>query len=251
MSKLHSVQITLNNTKKEISVFCDDVTTFNEPIDVLTTSAFVGDYSPIPGTIFNALFSKGINVQDISKTPAFDLRTPCNIWLSQELSRNACQTGRIGCIELIGHHLLNLNSNEAEQAMINSIRAYFRMLDIASLYNVKINTIALPLLGTGSQSLPNQMLLTPLINECLTFLKRNDEIKKIYFIQRNPMKAELIANALKNSFRFINNQDAETKDQKKKRLRLSVMHLLTKTLLTICVSDWKARESRFGMPLAM
>lgn len=179
------------------------------------------------------------------------MRTPCNIWLSQELSRNACQIGRIGCIELIGHHLLNLNSNEAEQAMINSIRAYFRILDIASLYNVKINTIALPLLGSGSQSLPNQMLLTPLINECLTFLKRNDEIKKIYFIQRNPMKAELIANALKNSFRFINNQDAETKDQKKKTVAFISYASSDKNIADNLCFRLESKGTRFGMPLAM
>ena len=205
MGKLHTVQINAEDCIKEISVFCDDVTAFEENIDILTTSAFVRSYPPTPRTIFKALNDKGISVEALAATPEIDLRKPCHVWLSQEVDLPTSKINRIGCVEMLGYYLNGLTSMEIEQAMINSIRAYFQMLDIASLYGVKMSTVALPLLGSGSQRIPYQLLLVPLINECISFLKRNNEVKKIYFIEMNPQKAELIANGLKNSFRFVNN----------------------------------------------
>lgn len=205
MGKLHTVQMKVNESIKEISVFCDDVTAFEENIDILTTSAFVRSYQPVPRTIFRALYDKGISVKSLAEDPEFDLRNPCHIWLSRELNSPDSGINRIGCIELLGSYMCDLTSMESEHAMINSIRAYFQMLDMASYYGVKMSTVAMPLLGSGVQQIPYQMLLVPLINECISFLKRNNEVKKIYFIEMNAQKAELIADSLKNSFRFINN----------------------------------------------
>ena len=48
MGHLHSAPIIVDGAEKEISVFCDDITRFPEHIDILTTSAFIGSYDPIP-----------------------------------------------------------------------------------------------------------------------------------------------------------------------------------------------------------
>ncbi len=219
MGKIHSVQIRTNNGIKEISVFCNDITSFEETIDVLTTSAFINSYAPSPGTIFAALHDKGINVRALAGSPEFDLRKPCHVWLSEEIHSDFTKIKRIGCIELTGLRFFDRISTETEHSMINSVYAYFRMLDIASLYGVKIDTVALPLLGNGNQRIPVHMLITPLINECISFLKRNTEVKRIYFIERNPAKAELLAKALKESYRFINNntEDDITENAEKKK----------------------------------
>lgn len=234
MEKLHSVQIPVNGTVKEISVYCADITAFDLPIDILTTSAFVGSYSPTPRTIFYALNTMGIHVQSLAKDPAFDLRNPCHVWLSKEIpagdypaQRNVFshlmhtaapkrpRIRRIGCVELIGGHLAHMDAYEAEQTMINSIRSYFHMLDIASLYGVRTETVALPLLGGGNQNISGELLLVPLINECIQFLKRNPSVRQIYFIDRNPAKAELIARSLRNSLRFFGQtNDFEAKPAK-------------------------------------
>ncbi len=202
MEKLHSVQIPVDGCIKEIAVFCADITTFDLPVDILTTSAFVGSYAPTPRTIFYALNTLGIKVHRLAGDPEFDLRTPCHIWLSKEIPANKTSIRRIGCVELIGHHLTHMDAYEAEQTMINSIQSYFQMLDIASLYGVQMETVALPLLGGGNQNISGDMLLVPLINECIHFLQRNHSVKRIYFIDRNPAKAALIANSLRNSLRF-------------------------------------------------
>ena len=218
MAKLHTAYINANNCTKEISVFCDDVTDFPETIDILTTSAYVGSYSPAPRTVFKALFEKGIFVQQLAFSPQFDLRKACHVWLSKALRANKTSIKRIGCIELVGNHIKGFGKEDIEQAMITSVSAYFKMLDIASLYGVNMSTIALPLLGSGLQQIPYEMLLVPLINECISFLKRNEDVKKIYFIEKNPEKAILIATALHNSLRFTEASPAPADNEKNDNL---------------------------------
>ncbi len=202
MEKLYSSEIKVGDTLKTISVFNGDVTAFHDEIDILTTSAFVGSYAPTPNTVFKALNDCGINVKKLSSSPEFDLRTPCHIWLSGKTDQPSAKIRRIGCIEFIGSHIFPSDEHESEQSMLNSIRAYFQMLDMASFYGIEMNTIALPLLGSGCQNISYNLLLIPLINECLSFLKRNHEVKNIYFIEMNPQKAALIARSLENSLRF-------------------------------------------------
>ena len=202
MGELHSVSLAVGDVQKTISVFCDDVTCFPKKIDVLTTSAYAGSYFPTPGTVFRALDGVGIDVEALAIAPEFDLRDPCHIWLSHPIPAAGADISRLGCIELRGGHLLPLSHAEAEQAMINSIRAYFHMLDIASLYGTNVTTIALPFLGNGAQKIKGNFLLTPLINECISFLQRNPAAQNIYFIEKNPATAETIAAFLRNSLRF-------------------------------------------------
>ena len=216
MRVLFSVRFTVDGVEKSISSSCGDVTRFDRPISILTTSAFVGSYAATPGTVFLALAQVGIYANQLAADPAFDLRDPCHIWLSRELGPCGADIRRIGCIELIGAHTLWQTAPEAEQSMIHSIQAYFHMLDIASLYGTDVTTIALPLLGSGDQHIGDNLLLTPLINECIAFLKRNSCAKNICFVEKNPEKAERIATCLENSLRFLDTEAQESqKDQKK------------------------------------
>jgi hypothetical protein len=91
------------------------------------------------------------------------------------------------------------------------------MLDIASLYGVAMETVALPLVGSGAQKISGNLLLIPLLNECLSFLKRNSCVSKIYFIEKNPEKAERIAQALKNSLRFSESAPAKPQEPPRDR----------------------------------
>lgn len=202
MGKLHSVYLSVDGAEKEISVFCDDITRFPETIDILTTSAYVGSYHPTPRTVFHALYTCGINVQYLAAAPEFDLRNPCHVWLSREIPFSTTGINRIGCVEFHGRQTRTWDAAESEQA-VHSIQAYFSMLDIASVYGIPVTTVALPLLGSGNQNIAGNLMITPLINECVSFLKRNPFAKKIYFIERNPEKAAMIAQALKNSLRFL------------------------------------------------
>lgn len=185
MEKLYSVKIKAETTK-EISVYCGDATAFDQSIDILTTSAFIGSYAPTPRTIFKALHDRGISAYELSKKPEIDLRTPCHIWLSQKISSDETNIGRIGCMEFLGYRFTN--PFQMENDMIHSIRSYFFMLDIALVYGVKMDTIALPLLGSGSQNIAPEFILVPLMNECISFLKRNAGVKKFVLLKKMKRK---------------------------------------------------------------
>lgn len=202
MNLLYTAKLDVRGYSKEISVCYGDVTATEDKIDVLTSSAYIGSYAPTPHTLFEALYKKGIDVSALSKSPDIDLRKPCHVWLSKEISQSSTEVSRIGCIELLDFHSKESNFLEQEQAMINSIRAYFKMLDIASVYNIKIDTVALPLLGSGAQQIPSKLLIVPLINECISFLERNPEAKRIVFINKDFDKAAFVADFLKQSSRL-------------------------------------------------
>ena len=210
MELLYSTKITTKFGAKEIAVYAGDIMSYDAPIDILTTSAFVNSYAPTPRTVFKALWDNGISVQDLAQYPALDLRESCHVWLSREVPNPFSHIRRIGCIELIGSYLQRFNEGEIEKTLINSIRAYFSLLDIAAIYNIKMGTIALPLLGSGEQNISSNLLLIPLINECVSFLKRNASVNKICFIEKNPQKANAISFYMQQSYNLLHQQtDAE------------------------------------------
>jgi len=209
LKNLYSTTINTCYGEKSISVYEGDVMLFPYEIDILVTSAFYRSYLPTPKTLFAALDKAGISVLKMSKDPEIDLRNLCNVWLSKEIQRPLIQIRRIGCIELSEARWRDRNqADNIEQKMLNSIKAYFQMLDIAATYGIKMDTVALPLLGAGNQNIAVSLTMIPVINECISFLKRNGEVKRICFIERNWEKADLIVQTLKESY-LVNRQSAE------------------------------------------
>lgn len=199
MDSLYTTSIATDSGPKKIEVYCCDVTQFDEQIDILTTSAFQGSYAPTPRTVFKALHDIGISVRDLAEHPLIDLREPCHTWLSAQVFPKAGPIRRIGCIEMLNGFRSGFTPEELEQSLINSFRAYFHMLDIAAIYDVKMETVALPLLGSGAQHIEGNLILIPLLNECISFLKRNQGVKRICFIEINEQKAALIASFIQHS----------------------------------------------------
>ena len=178
---------------------------------MLTTSAYVGSYGPFPRTLFESLYKNGINVQEYAKDPAFDMRKTCHTWLSGEVYDPNGKIHRIGCIEFIGRHLRVYDYSKIEESMINSMRTYFSMLDIASNYDVKMDTVVVPLLGSGSEHILADLMIVPLVSECVSFLKRNCAVKRICFVERNRGKAEFIADYMQKSYNILNSSNLPVK----------------------------------------
>ena len=193
---LHSVNINTKYGLKEICVYCGSITDFTEDIDILTTSAYIHSYVPTRFTVFEALYNHDISVQELAQSPYLDLRSLAHIWLSNQISNSKLKIHRIGCIEFDHFNL--------ENSVLQAISAYFHMLDISSIHGVKIDTIALPLLGSGSQGISAELIIVPLLNECLDFLKRNPHVKRICFIEKNSEKANLICDYMKQSYTLLN-----------------------------------------------
>lgn len=194
MKQLYINTLPTDSGEKYLEVYQGDILEFPEKIDILITSAFKNSYAPIPGTIFRALHKAGISAQLLALRPEIDLRNLCHVWLSAEISNNSTPVQRIGCLEMCYDrapgHSLRIGD------MLDSIKALFFMLDIASQYHIPVETVVLPLLGGGCQHIEGSLVLIPIFNECISFLSRNEHIKKICFVELDPYKAELIASSL-------------------------------------------------------
>ena len=87
-----------------------------------------------------------------------------------------------------------------------------------------METIALPLLGSGNQNISGKLIIVPLLNECISFLKRNSEVKRICFLEKDELKAELIANYIQQSYSVLK-QEVDIKpmvsEKKSKRAFIS------------------------------
>ena len=214
MNTVFSIDIQTEHEKKTISVVAQDVTTLDEEIDILTTSAYRGSYDPTRGTLFEALNNKGINVAELAYYPEIDLRKGNLVWLSDSIPCAGIPISRIGCIEM-DYAGYGTEFYLDQEKLLSSLKSYFYMLDIAALSGVKMDTVALPLIGTGSQHIEANLILIPMINECVQFLRRNHAVRRICFIERSFTKADLITQTLKNSYSLFT-QSGEQESGKNK-----------------------------------
>ena len=200
MKPMYTTTVSTGYGAKEISVYCCDVLDFDEEIQILTTSAFRNSYEPTPRSLFGALYGIGISVMDLAARPALDLRDMCHVWLSEDTQAPRTHIRRIGCIEMTPLGYYRQSEDTGTRSMLNSIRAYFQMLDIAATYGIPMDTVALPLLGSGDQEIEASLVMIPIITECIAFLKRNADVKRVCFIERSLWKARLIMQALQSSY---------------------------------------------------
>lgn len=207
MEPLYKVTIASLYGEKEIAVYHADATHFDEPIDILTISAFHNDYEPVPRTLIRALFTNcGINVEELAGKPCIDLRNTNHVWLSDEIKpvmedkREVSRIGRIGCVELMPYTDRERSCYEHEEMILKGIKSYFQMLDLAATSGIAMETVAVPFLGAGSQQIKQELVKIPLIHECMECLKRNSAIKRIIFIEMSPAKAFSLASTLEKSY---------------------------------------------------
>lgn len=176
--------------EKKLEVYTGDLTKFDEYIDLVTFSAFYRCYDPVQGTLVGAIYNNwGIDVPKYAQTVYYDLRESLNIWLGKSLEHSA--VGRLGCIEF---------PDRGADGIMKAVQAYFKMLDLAALSGVKMETIAMPLIGAGNQEIEHALILTPLVRECIDFLKRTPGVKRIIFVEYNPARAFEIATRFKDSY---------------------------------------------------
>lgn len=244
MEKLYSIRFGENHDRKLVEVYAGDITDFPERIDVLTISSFQGNYTPVPGTLIGALYNNcNINIEELSKHPKLDARELCHVWLSEELvarSEGRNSIGRIGDIELLpipGYRL----SEPRDEMAIRCFRAYFRMLELAITAGITVKTLALPLVGTGNQGLDMESLAAPLISECIAFLRRNNQAKRIIFVDKSYKKAQKMAEALENSYTLAH---AESSDYRQIRLERARVRTIIKSNSNISKQFSKNEDRR-------
>lgn len=210
---------------KTVEVRAQNVLDLQEHLDVMTVSSFQRGYRPSKNTLLGALYEKNISVENESVNPYIDLRESSNIWLSRELEQADLPITRIGCVEMIPLDYVQNPIIEAEAEIIRVIKAYFRMLDIASLSGVKIETVGLPILGGGRQKIPLNLVTIPVLNEIKDFMQRNEQVKRIIVFTNNQSQAFEFATQMNNSYALakeaVPKRSAAIQDGKKKRAFIS------------------------------
>ena len=201
MDALNTISVNTPFGEKSLSVHCCDICEWREPLDVMTISAFRRDYTPVRRTLLGAMLSKGVSVEDLARDPALDLRDLCNVWLSREVQGAALPFTRIGCIEMVPLSSQD-QSADLESSILNSIHAYFLMLDLATCAGMHVKSLGLPVLGGGNQRVATELISIPVLNECLSFLMRNEWVRDIHIITRNQGQAYQFARALETSYSF-------------------------------------------------
>ena len=203
MNPMTSVTIETPYGFKSISAHCCDICELDEPLDVMTISAFYGSYAPTPHTLIRALASQGISVEQLAQHPAIDLRDLCHIWLSDKIAHARLPIGRIGCIEMTPYSPYSRSQSTwrlVEERILGSIHAYFALLDLACASGMHIETLGLPILGGGNQQVSLELVSIPMINECVSYLQRSECIKAIHIITRNAAQAYEFAKRLDGSY---------------------------------------------------
>ena len=198
MQQLYEKKINTAHGEKMVTVLSGDVLEIQERIDVLTVSSFAREYTPTPFSLFGAMHRAGINVQELSMHPYMDLRCMCDVWLSDGIQVPGRNIGRIGCVEL-----RPFMEKTALNDPLDAIRAYFHMLDLASISGVELRTLAMPLLGAGDQEVSASLTLIPIVNECIGFLRRNPCTEKIIFFDINSDRAAAFVNTLSGMYSML------------------------------------------------
>ena len=205
MQSLIKKTIMSGEIQKTVSVHACDIRELDIDVDIMTVSSFYRDYYPTDGTLIEALACKGIDVQALADIPTIDLREPCNIWLSREVSGfTELPIKRIGCIEMSTCTHDRSAWRKQGALMLNSIRSYFKMLEIAAIMGISVERIIMPILGTGSQRISSDFVMTPILNECIQFLKSCHSARHIMIVTRDHETAFRFGMQLENSYSFRN-----------------------------------------------
>lgn len=188
MSKLHTMweySFTHDDLQKRIRIQVGDICSSKEEFDVLICSAFKNDYLPTSSSLIGSLLlQKQISVEKLSVNPTINLKK-YGCWLSQAIHDNF---HRIACIELIDDD--NLDSVTFESRFFKQVFSSFNILiEQANREGMPIQSIALPILGTGDQQIEECFIVPVLVRQCIDMLKTIPELMTITFFELYEEKA--------------------------------------------------------------
>ncbi len=181
---------------KSIELIQGDITQLNGELDCLVVSAFKNGFTPTPGSVLGALYNNHeILLTNLIEQAPINLRNPFNIWISEELENTNFK--RIACIEIIG-------TNFEFETVFKSLTT---LLLICETHNIKMNSIALPILGTGRQGLNPELIIPHLLENTHNALKHVKQLNKVLFVEMTEEKVQLLNDAIN---KFLKRDDSPT-----------------------------------------
>jgi hypothetical protein len=198
MSLINVISVPTTNGIKTIEIHCDDITLFSWSFDMLVLSAYHNKYKPAPGTVIEALEkNSGLKLSELAQSPLLDLRQGLHSWLSKPIDNQNFKY--ILCVEGISTAIQKEgNSNSV-------ISDLFGLISFIQFKDLDVQSLAMPLLGSGFQQNTIELVLPTLISKAIDALHKNPSLKTIYFVEKDANKAQLID----NSINVLCNRDRE------------------------------------------
>ncbi|MFO1326072.1 MAG: DUF4145 domain-containing protein [Rubrivivax sp.] len=162
-----------------------DITALDPPVDILITSAIANAYAPTTGTVFASMEARlGINVRPLSEDPALDLRDALGVWVSKALPDQPF--ARLVCCEL-------LRSKLPVEEVLQNVFVALLMLEAKS---IPVRTVAMPVLGAGSQQLSSDAVIRQLLQLGRDFAERSKTLNTLMFVEIDSRRAAELASAM-------------------------------------------------------
>jgi hypothetical protein len=131
--------------------------------DILIISAYPGSYIPVEGTLIAALDSKGIDIEEMAKHKAIDLRDQLGCWLSQPLSSE--QQAEFNFKKILCFEPWHQATDQV--AVVGNI---FRCINTFA-FNENNNVIAMPVLASGEQKVSFEKMLPAMLDASIFWME--------------------------------------------------------------------------------
>lgn len=166
---------------KRVEVRNGDITKLTIEHDLLVISAFLGGYQPTPGSLMGALLkSLNLSIKKLANDPYLDFRKPLSTWISKPLEKLPFK--RILCVEMVGSEF------PIEEVFEN----LFASIALLQSKGINIQSITMPLLGSGEQGIDREEIIKTLLPICKEALSNSSNLKSITFVERKLEKAKEI-----------------------------------------------------------
>lgn len=162
---------------KSIEIHNDDITDLSWSVDIIVFAVFKGRYNPREGTIIEGLEANcGVNVKELAEEPLHDLRSDLNTWVSRPLEIE--RVGNLLCIE--GMNDVYETTGNVEELIAD----LFGALSVADFRGVKIDSVAIPIVGIGRLGVSPDAVIEPLMRKTIEMLEKVSSVKNVYFVHR-------------------------------------------------------------------
>lgn len=173
-----------------------DLCEIQKECDLIVCSAYKNAYAPTPKSMLGSLYQKGIDVGKLAQNPQLDFKF-MGCWMSHSTG-----TGfkRIACVELLDYSERYTEIQTADIILKKAFSTLKFMLEQASISEIPVQTIALPILGGGYEKIEIPFILSTLSAQCREILRSNSGVKKIIFYEQNPQKFQISVQLLHDIF---------------------------------------------------